>query len=52
MKCELDKAKKNEPIEIVCKVHVGFGLVEAFIIEEKIIQKKNKEFIYYKKKRI
>ena len=52
MKCELDKAKKNEPFEIVCKVHIGFGLVEAFIIEEKIIQKKNKEFIYYKKKRI
>jgi len=50
MKCELDKAKKNEPIEIVCKVHIGFGLVEAFIIEEKIMQKKNKELFIINRK--
>ena len=50
MKCELDKTKENEPIEIVCKVHVWFGIVEAFIIEEKIIQKKNKELFIIKRK--
>ena len=49
-KCEFEETKKNNKKEIVCKTHEGFKLVEAFMIEQKIIKKKNKEmFIMYKK---
>ena len=50
MKCEIDKPKKNEQVEVVCKVHIGFYSVETFIIEEKIIHKKNKELFIIKRK--
>ena len=52
MKCEIDKPKKNEQVEVVCKVHIGFYSVETFIIEEKIIHKKNKELFIIKRKEI
>ena len=51
-KCELPGGKKDEQIEITCKAHVGFELVEALIIEQKMIKKKNKEIFIIKKKEI
>ena len=51
-KCELPGGKKDEQIEIICKAHVGFELVEALIIEQKMIKKKNKEIFIIKKKEI
>ena len=51
-KCEFDETKKNNKIDIVCKVHEGFKLVEAFIFEQKIIKKKNKEMFIINKKEI
>ena len=51
-KCEFDKAKKNSKKEIVCKVHDVFKLVEALMLEQKLIKKKNKEMFIINKKYI
>ena len=52
IKCELDKAEKSEKIEISCKLHSSFELVESILIEQKIIKKKYKEIFIIQKKRI
>ena len=51
-KCEFEETKKNNEKEIVCKVHEGFKLVEAFMIEQKLIRQKNKEMLIINKKDI
>ena len=51
-KCEFEGAKKNNKKEIVCKVHEGFKLVEAFMLEQKLIKQKNMEMFIINKKDI
>ena len=51
-KCEFEETKKNNKNEIVCKVHEGFKLVEAFMLEQKLIRQKNKEMFIINKKDI
>ena len=50
--CEFDETKKNNKKEIVCKVHDVFKLVEALMLEQKLIKKKNKEMFIINKKDI
>ena len=52
VKCEFDETKKNNKKEIVCKVHDVFKLVEALMLEQKLIKKKNKEMFIINKKDI
>ena len=51
-KCEFEETKKNNKKEMVCKVHEGFKLVEAFMLEQKLIKKKNKEMCVINQKDI
>jgi hypothetical protein len=50
VKCEFDEAEKNEVIEMTCKLHTSFSLVESILIEQKLIKKKNKEIFIIQKK--
>ena len=50
VKCELPEAEKGENIEITCKLHSSFELVESILIEQKIIRKKYKEIFIIQKK--
>ena len=50
VKCELDEAEKGEKIEMTCKFHSSFELVESILIEQKIIRKKYKEIFIIQKK--
>ena len=52
VKCEFDEAEKNEIIEMTCKLHFNFRLVESFIIEQKLIKKKYKEIFVIQQKQI
>ena len=46
IKCEFDEANANEKMEIVCKVQSEFTSVEKFIIEPRLIKKKNQEMFF------
>ena len=46
IKCEFDEANANEKMEIVCKVQTEFKSVEKFIIEPRLIKKKNQEMFF------
>ena len=50
VKCEFDKAVKGEKIEMICKLHSSFELVESILIEQKLIRKKYKEIFIIQKK--
>ena len=50
VKCEFDEAEKNEVIEMTCKLHTSFSLVESILIEQKLIKKKNKEIFIIQRK--
>ena len=50
VKCEFDKAVKGEKIEMICKLHYSFELVESILIEQKLIRKKYKEIFIIQKK--
>ena len=50
VKCELDEAEKGEKIEMTCKFHSSFALVENILIEQKLIRKKYKEIFIIQKK--
>ena len=52
VKCEYIEAKKNENVEMTCKVHEGFKSVEALIIEQVLVKKKNKEMFIIQRKEI
>lgn len=49
IKCELDEGKKNDIINMTCKVHIGFKNVEALLLESNLIKKRNKELFYVNK---
>ena len=42
-KCELEPVKRNENVNITCKVYLGFQYVEALLMEQIIVKKKGKE---------
>ena len=50
VKCEFDEAEKNEVIEMTCKLHSSFSLVESILIEQKLIKRKGKEIFIIQRK--
>ena len=50
IKCEYSDAKKNERINMTCKVYIGFEYVESILIEQRLVKKKNKEMFIMKVK--
>lgn len=52
IKCEFDEAKKNNKMDIICKVQTAFDLVENFIIEPRLIKKKNQEMFFIQGKEL
>ena len=50
VKCEFDEAEKKNVIEMTCKLHSAFSLAESIIIEQKLINKKNKEIFIIQRK--
>ena len=49
IKCELDEGKRNDIINMTCKVHKGFKNVEALLLESRLIKKRNIELFYVNK---
>ena len=46
VKCQLYEANKNEIVNMTCKVQSKFDSVDYFIIEPKLIKKKNQEMFF------
>ena len=52
IKCEIEQAKKDQEIDIYCKVQKGFTNVNTFIIESRLLKKKSKELLFITNKKI
>ncbi len=52
IKCEIEEAKKDQEIDIYCKVQKGFTNVNTFIIESRLLKKKSKELLFITNKKI
>ena len=52
IKCEIEDAKKDQEIDIYCKVQKGFTNVNTFIIESRLLKKKSKELLFITNKKI
>ena len=52
IKCEIEAAKKDQEIDIYCKVQKGFTNVNTFIIESRLLKKKSKELLFITNKKI
>jgi hypothetical protein len=50
IKCKVDEAKANQDVEANCKVGKAFKKVNSFVIENRLLKKKNKEMLFISKK--
>ena len=48
IKCKVIQVNENEEVDISCKTQKKFKLVEKFVIESRLVKKKNKEVVYIK----
>ena len=51
VKCKVDKAEKDEEVEVSCKAQ-KFKNVNSFVIEPRLIKKKHKEILLQNRKNL